>query len=184
MLLFSTRYNDGMYEEYYEKISAPWRAKANGELILSGIDNGLRGLVASLYFILLVMLVVNQSPLLLRAVLVPLCAFVLVSVWRSTINWKRPYEVHDIDPLIKKDTQGKSMPSRHMTSAAIIACTLWWVASTTGNMVVWVLALLGSLACIAIAYVRIVGGVHFPRDIAVGAITAIVIALVGFIMIP
>ncbi len=169
-----------MYKEYYERISKRWREKPNGSLLLSGIDNGLRGFVASLYFILLIWLVLNQSPLLLRAILVPLVTFVVVSVWRATINWKRPYEVHDINLLIKKDTQGKSMPSRHMASATIIACTLLWVATITNNTLVWVLELFASLSCVAIAYVRIVGGVHFPRDIAVGAITAIVFALVGF----
>ena len=172
-----------MYEEYYESISKRWREKPNGSLILSGIDNGLRVFVASLYFILLIWLVISQSPLLVRAILVPLVTFVVVSVWRATINWKRPYEVHPIDPLIKKDTQGKSMPSRHMASATIIACTLLWVAATTNNTLIWVLALGACLSCAGIAYVRIVGGVHFPRDIAVGAIISILFALVGFLAI-
>ena len=156
----------------------------NGSLLLSGIDNGLRGFVASLYFILLIWLVLNQSPLLLRAVVIPLVTFVVVSLWRAGINWKRPYELHDIDPLIKKDTQGKSMPSRHMASASIIACTLLWVAATTDRMALWVLALIASVACVGVAYVRIVGGVHFPRDIAVAAIAAIIAAAVGFLLIP
>ena len=173
-----------MYEEFYANISAPWRAKSNGSAVLTGIDNGLRVLVASLYCILLIWLAFSGSPLLLRAIVVPLVTFVVVSLWRAGINWPRPYESHNIDPLIKKDTQGKSMPSRHMASATIIASTLVWVAVCEGQPFLWVGAVLGIAACCAIAYVRIAGGVHYPRDIIVGAITAIAFALVGFLAIP
>ena len=171
-----------MYESFYEKISAPWRARTNGSAVITGIDNGLRVLVASLYCMLLIWLVFEQSPLLLRAVIVPLVVFMVVSVWRAGINWPRPYEAFDITPLIKKDTQGKCMPSRHMASATIIACTLLWVAGAEGHALLWVAAVVAVIACPAIAYTRMVGGVHFPRDIIVAAIFAILCATTGFLL--
>ena len=173
-----------MYEEYYNQITAPWRAMSNGSAVLTAIDNGLRVIVASLYCILLIWLAYTGSPLLLRAVLVPLITFVVVSLWRSGINWQRPYERFDIDPLIKKDTQGKSMPSRHMASATVIACTLLWVASKENQPFLWAAAVLAVICCVLIAYVRVVGGVHLRRDIIVATITAIAFALTGYLAIP
>lgn len=180
----STRYNGYMYEDFYKRITAPWRSQQNGGALLTNIDKALRVLFVVLYGALLVWLTVLQSPLLLRAVLVPLFTFVLVSLWRNGVNWQRPYEKHNIEPLIPKNTQGKSFPSRHMASATIIACTLIWAAATFGHPLLWVAAVLGTAACGDVAYARIVGGVHFPRDIIAGAITGIVCALIGFVFIP
>ena len=171
-----------MYEDFYTRISAPWRSLHNGRTVLTAIDKGLRVLFVSLYGLLLIWLVVSQSTLLIRAVLVPLVTFCVVSLWRSGINWQRPYERYNIDPLIKKDTQGKSMPSRHMASASIITCTLLWVAATLNQPLLWAAAVVGVVGCGAVAYVRIAGGVHFPRDIAVAALAAIIAAAVGFLI--
>ena len=178
----STRYNEVMYEDFYTRISAPWRTMRNGRTVLTAIDKGLRVLFVSLYGLLLIWLVATQSNLLIRAMLVPLITFCVVSLWRSGINWQRPYERYNIDPLIRKDTQGKSMPSRHMASASIITCTLLWVAGNENHPIIWSAAIIGFLGCGAIAYVRIVGGVHFPRDIAVAAVAAITAAAVGFLV--
>ena len=166
-----------MYTDFYKKASDSWRKRAGGAELLTKIDLALRLIVALGYIALLVLLVVTHDSHLVRAIVVPLLCYLFVTIMRAIINAPRPYTSYDIDPLINKDTPGHSMPSRHMASAIIIALTVFWSIGP-----VW-----GSIAliiCLAIAYVRIVGGVHYPRDIVVGAIIAALFALVGFVLIP
>ena len=85
------------------------------------------------------------------------------------------YDLYDIDPIIMKNTHGKSFPSRHIACAVIIACALVWVYPDWG-----VVAFVGAAG---LAFTRIVGGVHFPRDVIAAAIAALVIGIVGFVLI-
>lgn len=165
-----------MYTDFYERIAAPWRHYKGGAALLGKLDNGLRIGIASAYCILLIALATTNDVRLLRAVMVPALCFALVSILRIMINEDRPYEAYPIHPLIYKDTHGCSMPSRHMASATVIACTICWIN------VLW--GIVAFVACTSVAYVRIVGGVHFPRDIAVGAAIAVLFALLGFVLIP
>ena len=88
------------------------------------------------------------------------------------INAPRPYEKFDMPPVIEKDTKGKSFPSRHVFSVFIIAFTIFVSHTGAGIMI----ALIG----VAIAIIRVVGGVHEPRDVIAGAIAGIVAGIVGF----
>ena len=165
-----------MYTDFYSKVSAPWRRLANGRDVLSGIDRALAWLVAAVYGVVLVWLVANGDARVWKAALVPAVTFVLVSVVRAGINAPRPYEAYRIDPLITKDTRGKSMPSRHMASVVIIACALAWIDMRWGIGAV--------VGCAAIGYVRIASGVHFPRDIAAATALSLACAAVGFLVVP
>ena len=92
--------------------------------------------------------------------LIPAISFVLLTVIRARINRPRPYEAWPIDPLIHKDTKGNSMPSRHVFSSAVIAMA--WLAF-------WPPAGIFFLAVTAAAAViRVLGGVHYPSDVAAG----------------
>ena len=168
------------YPAWYARVSAPFRGNPDAPLILNALDKGLVGIIALAYIGTLAWLaflaVTAGDTRIGKAFLVPAVSFVLVSLFRKAINAPRPYEVFNIDPLIKKDTHGKSFPSRHLFSAAIIAFALWWV-----NPVFGIVAL---AACAVVGFCRIVGGVHFPRDIAGAFIFAIIFALIGFILIP
>lgn len=110
---------------------------------------------------------------LLRAVLVPGVSFVLVTVIRKAINAPRPYEVFDAAPVIPKDTRGNSFPSRHAFSIFVIAmtfcacCPLAWAGP--------VMLAAGML----LAVIRVVSGVHFPRDVVVGALLGMLAGFVG-----
>ena len=92
---------------------------------------------------------------------------------RKTINAPRPYEVFDASPVIPKDTRGNSFPSRHAFSIFVIAmtfcacCPLAWVGSV-------MLA-----AGVLLAVIRVVSGVHFPRDVVVGALLGMLAGFVG-----
>lgn len=168
------------YPAWYARISAPFHGNPDAPRILNALDKGLVGIIALVYIGTLVWLAflaaTTGDTRIWKALLVPAVSFVLVSIFRKAVNTPRPYEVFDIDPLIKKDTHGKSFPSRHLFSAAIIAFALWWV-----NPIFGAIAL---IACAVVGFCRIAGGVHFPRDIAGAFIFAIIFTLIGFILIP
>lgn len=160
------------YPRFYDKISAPWRRLKSGPALLAWLNKLLVAVFAGSYGVALLWLAAQGDARLLRFVLVPAATFVLVSALRAWLNHPRPYERHDIDPIVPGSTQGKSMPSRHMTSATAIACALGSIDVRWG-------AALGVLACL-VAYVRVVQGQHFPRDVVAGAAFALACAGVGY----
>lgn len=194
-----------MTEEQYERWTAPLRAHPQATRTLLAANKLLTyaGYVA--YPLLLVLLVLDALGIwsggtgalsatdmasattdadsreasvwfLVRCIIVPAIAFAAVSIFRHAYNAPRPYEMLDIQPLIIKDTRGKSFPSRHTFSMFMIAITwLTWQPIVGG-----ILLAAGAL----MAIVRVLGGVHFPRDVIAGALAAIAAALVGYVLIP
>ena len=65
-----------------------------------------------IYPLFLLYLMVTKKPELGKAILVPAVSFVVLSIFRYLYNAPRPYEVFDAPSLIRKDTRGKSFPSR------------------------------------------------------------------------
>lgn len=164
------------YPDWYSKISAPFRSDIAEEAI-NVLDKALVALIALAYIASIILLVVKGDELAaVRVVLVPAITFGLVTYLRSRWDTYRPYELYDIDPIIHKDTQGKSMPSRHIASAVIIACALAWQHMDWGA--------LAFAACVIVAFTRIVGGVHFPRDVAMAAAISLACGILGFVIIP
>ena len=161
-----------MNEERYEKIKNYISKYKNGVKILNVLNKVTTTIVYLTYPVFLLILLINRDPRFWKVLLVPAISFVLVSAFRSHINFPRPYEVLDIVPIIEKDTKGKSFPSRHVFSVFIIAMTLYYISVPTGIL----LMVLGSL----IAVIRVLGGVHFPRDVIFGALIGVFCAVVGF----
>lgn len=161
------------YSQRYERISRPFRT-ARGERTLSMLDKALVYAFAAAFVILLITLAALGDGRLLRAFVVPAATFALVTVLRIAVNRPRPYEACEIAPLIKKDTRGKSMPSRHMASSVVIACTFLWISPAIGAVLL--------VGCACIAFTRIVGGVHYPSDIAAATTIALVCACIGFLL--
>lgn len=94
--------------------------------------------------------------------MVPFLSFLAVSIFRLHAHQKRPYELYDIKPLIPKETKEKSFPSRHVFSIYVIGVTVCFSQ-----------IYLGILVCImglCLAVIRVVTGVHFPRDVFWGAV--------------
>ena len=113
-----------MTKEQYEKWSAPYRRKRNGISILIGIDRAITAVVFVSYPVLLAALMIQKLyGEMLLCVVVPAVSFVLVSLFRKFYSAPRPYEILDIQPLIKKNTKGKSFPSRHVFSVFMIGMT-------------------------------------------------------------
>ena len=67
---------------------------------------------------------------------------------------------------------GRSFPSRHAFSAFAIA-TCWFVASA--SVAVALMTCAGALG-----WCRVLGGVHFPRDIVAGALAGILTGAATF----
>ena len=124
------------------------------------------------YPAMLVVLAAAKSEGLLKAIIVPAISFVLVSVLRKFLNYPRPYEkIEGLTPLYQKKTKGKSFPSRHTFSAFCIAATTLYFNDNLALFVFLVGAVLG--LC------RVLSGVHFIRDVVVGAIIGTLCGVVG-----
>ena len=106
-------------------------------------------------------------------VFVPASGFVILSLLRKKINAPRPYEEWTIKPLLDRDSPGQSMPSRHVFSATIISMACLHASLTMGMICLTLSALLG--------LVRVLGGVHYPKDVVVGYICALVWGVIFFL---
>ena len=106
-------------------------------------------------------------------VFIPASGFVILSFLRKKINAPRPYKEWDIKPLLDRDSPGQSMPSRHVFSATIISMACLHASLSVGVILLVLSALLG--------LVRVLGGVHFPKDVVVGYICALVWGVIFFL---
>ena len=98
-------------------------------------------------------------------ILVPALGFLLLTLVRKWINQPRPYETWEIVPLLDKDSSGNSMPSRHVFSATVISmCLLYFF---------WLPGLICLLLSAGLGVVRVIGGVHYPKDVLVGYLCGI-----------
>lgn len=140
--------------------------------IINVLNKSITTIVYITYPLVLVFLVITQDARFWRVLLAPAISFVLVSLFRRYIDAPRPYEVSDAEPIIKKDTKGQSFPSRHVFSIFVIATTLYYISKPLG--------LAFMIAGVLLAILRVIGGVHFPRDVVVGAIIGILSGMLGF----
>ena len=104
---------------------------------------------------------------------IPASGFVILSFLRKKINAPRPYEVWEIVPLLDRDSPGQSMPSRHVFSATIISMACLHASLSVGVILLVLSALLG--------LVRVLGGVHYPKDVVVGYICGLVWGVIFFL---
>lgn len=115
----------------------------------------------------------NDGGLLLyRSILVPAISFIIVSIYRKILSAPRPYEVYDFTPVLSKETKGKSFPSRHVFSIFMISFTIMQVSISFGA-IVFVLGIL-------LAVIRVIGGVHFIKDVIAGFFMAAIISTLVF----
>ena len=174
--VISTHYTVLMkYIRWYDNLSSHFRDEM-AVTAINLLDKALVYIIAGIYVFLIVFLFFTHDPALVRFIVVPAITFVVVTVLRSWLDYPRPYDLYDIDPIIVKATKGKSMPSRHVASAVAIACAIAYVHLDWGA--------LAFTACAIVAFTRIVGGVHFPRDVVAAVVIAAAIGVIGFVLIP
>ena len=107
-------------------------------------------------------------------IMVPALGFILLTIVRKWINQPRPYEAWEIIPLLDKDSAGNSMPSRHVFSATIISMACLHANLPVGLILLVLSALLG--------LVRVLGGVHYPKDVLVGYACGLIWGILFFIL--
>ncbi len=117
------------------------------------------------YPVFLFFLLMKQSHLLFKSVFVPGITFCLITLLRNVFDVPRPYEEYAIEPVLPHYKKGHSFPSRHVFSATVIAFTFMgfnvWFG--TGYFI----------AAIMLAGLRVIGGVHYPKDVIVALLLGI-----------
>lgn len=158
------------YESFYERISRPYRENDLLHAALIYFNMYFTYTMYLLYPCLLVMMLFARRELFLKTLLIPAAGFYLLSEVRKKINRPRPYEKYDLDILLKKETKGCSMPSRHVFSAVVIAMGVMLVSETLGI----VLLILCAVSCA----VRVLLGVHYPSDVVIGYLCGILTGMI------
>lgn len=161
-----------MYKKTYDRFKDFIGKCKYGESIINILNNITTSLVYITYPSVLIILFLNKDIRIWKTILIPGISFIIISIFRSYVDFPRPYEVYDIRPIINKDTKGKSFPSRHVFSAFVIGGTLFKLWPILGA----ILLAMGML----IAILRVIGGVHFPRDVLFGGAFGILLAFLGW----
>ena len=164
-----------MTSERYEKLVAPLRRHPRAVAALAGVNQALTALCYTVYPLLLLFLLGERDARFWRCLLVPAVSFAAVTLFRSACNAPRPYE-QGIDALLKKKRTGHSFPSRHVFSAVMIAVTAAYLLPALSVPLFVAAALL--------ALIRVLGGIHYPRDVFCGAHFALIAGGIGFWLIP
>lgn len=106
-----------------------------------------------------------------KLILTPLTSFIVVSFFRKCIDAQRSYVKYNITPLVNKDKEGESMPSRHVFSITIIAMCWFYIYQPVGIVLFVLTAVL--------AVLRVITGVHFIRDVVAGIVVGVLCGFVG-----
>ena len=108
-------------------------------------------------------------------IVVPGLAFYALSAFRRWRNSPRPYELYNIRPLISRDGSGDSFPSRHVFSIMLIG-GLWCIVYVRIGVCILVCGL-------GLAVIRVIGGVHFVKDVVWGSIIGLAAAVLTYCVV-
>ena len=164
------------YQEWYDKRKSSLLRQPQG-LQLMRVFNRMMTVTMPLVYLALLVTTYLQLGLGQQVwvyLLVPATGFVILSLFRKKINHPRPYETWRIVPLLDKDSSGNSMPSRHVFSATIISMACLHANLPVGLVLLTLSAFLG--------LVRVLGGVHYPKDVLVGYACGLLWGILFFIL--
>ena len=163
------------YQEWYDHVAGKIENKPFLLRLLRTFNRFMTVVMPIVYLTLLATTYLQEGlgKQVLIYVFIPASGFVILSLLRKKINAPRPYEVWEIVPLLDRDSPGQSMPSRHVFSATIISMACLHASLTMGMICLILSALLG--------LVRVLGGVHFPKDVVVGYICGLVWGVLFFL---
>ena len=159
------------YKRFYDRISGPLRPYAK---VLGGLNKAITRTFYLLFPIFLIWVLLRGGWFILSTtVLIMGGGFFLLSLGRSLYNRPRPYQTWAIQPLIKKDSLGKSFPSRHVFSATVIAMLALTLNPWLGGTMLFFFFFL--------AFLRVLGGVHYPSDVLAGYAIGIFVGLLLYL---
>ena len=163
------------YQEWYNHIAGKIENKPFLLRLLRTFNRFMTVVMPIVYLTLLVTTYFQEGfgKQVLIYVFISATGFVILSLLRKKINAPRPYEEWDIKPLLDRDSPGQSMPSRHVFSATIISMACLHASLIMGMICLTLSAFLG--------LVRVLGGVHFPKDVVVGYICGLVWGVLFFL---
>ena len=163
------------YQEWYNHIAGKIENKPFLLRLLRTFNRFMTVVMPIVYLTLLAITYLQEGlgKQVLMYVFIPASGFVILSFLRKKINAPRPYEEWDIKPLLDRDSPGQSMPSRHVFSATIISMACLHASLSVGVISLVLSALLG--------LVRVLGGVHFPKDVVVGYICGLAWGVLFFL---
>ena len=163
------------YQEWYDHMDTNIKNKPFLLSLLRSFNRFMTVVMPIVYLTLLATTYLQQGlgKQVLIYVIIPASGFVILSFLRKKINAPRPYEKWDIKPLLDRDSPGQSMPSRHVFSATIISMACLHASLSVGGILLVFSALLG--------LVRVLGGVHYPKDVVVGYICGLVWGVIFFL---
>ena len=164
-----------MTKEQFLHLASPFEKSKKRRQAFIYIEKLATLLVYLAYPSLLLFLLCTKDIRFWKCFFVPAVSFVAVSLFRKLLNAKRPYELLDFKPLLLKDKKGESFPSRHVFSVFMIAMAYYFICIPMGIY----LTVLGVL----LALMRVVGGVHFPKDVLCGACIGILLGALGFFVL-
>ena len=163
------------YQEWYDRIAGNIENKPFLLRLLRAFNRFMTVVMPMIYLTLLATTYLQQGlgKQVLIYVFIPASGFVILSFLRKKINAPRPYEVWEIVPLLDRDSPGQSMPSRHVFSATIISMACLHANLSVGFILLILSAILG--------LVRVLGGVHYPKDVLVGYACGLVWGVIFFL---
>ncbi|MQQ30114.1 phosphatase PAP2 family protein [Streptococcus mitis] len=163
------------YQEWYDHIAGKIENRPIFLRLLRAFNRFMTIVMPMIYLTLLAITYLQQGlgKQVLIYVFVPATGFVILSLLRKKINAPRPYEKWTIKPLLDRDSPGQSMPSRHVFSATIISMACFHASLSLGIILLVLSAFLG--------LVRVLGGVHYPKDVVVGYTSGLAWGMIFFL---
>lgn len=164
-----------MKAEFYLKVTKSLSEKTTLAKAIVDMSRAITLFIYAFYpcFLAAVFILCRES--FLKTLLVPFVSFMVLSVARYFINAPRPYEkIEGLEPLYEKKTAGKSFPSRHTFSGFVIGTVALFFNTSFGGFLL--------LLSLILAVFRVLCGVHFVRDVIVGALFGIVSGVFGMML--
>ena len=163
------------YQEWYNHIAGKIENKPIFLRLLRAFNRFMTVVMPIVYLTLLVTTYFQEGfgKQVLIYVFIPATGFVILSLLRKKINAPRRYKEWTIKPMLDRDRPGQSMPSRHVFSATIISMACLHASLSVGVILLVLSVLLG--------LVRVLGGVHYPKDVVIGYICGLVWGVLFFL---
>ena len=112
-----------------------------------------------------------------RVLLVPLGSYFLVQLVNMMLDYPRPYEKFNVKPALPPDKEGgHSIPCKQAYWYTMIGL-VFTIILVFPFKIIGIVLLAGAAGLCAI---RVIGGLHFTRDVVIGVVLAVVFAYVGF----